>query len=239
MSAQLVSAVVVVLLGLTFLLRSVPGTPQTSRPHPPAQQPGLTGSAAVDLLTGLASRQLLVRRADSLLARAAVDSPAVAVVVLELADWPATSRALGQDRSRQLLATVTRRLRSGRPLHDVVARLDEARFAVLVEGNRADAVSGIARRCRHLLEEPVTVGTQQLSLSTVSALAVPGAGQRDGAGLVRAAERALAAQLGAVPESAVAPAPVPTFSMPTAPLPTAPLPTAPLLTVRPLLPQGA
>ncbi len=144
-----------------------------------------------DPVTGLLTREALLRQADTAFDRVPVLGGQVGLLVLELARFPELLDGYGSGAAEQVLRQVARRLRAARPAVDVVARIGDHRFAILVEGVGPAGLDGVARRVAALLDETVVTEDVRLSVTCAIGAALSTTGVPDGASLLHAAEQAL------------------------------------------------
>jgi diguanylate cyclase (GGDEF)-like protein len=119
-----------------------------------------------DSMTGLPTRRLLAVLLGQALARAAETRRLVGVLVIEL-DY---CRPGSPERTMPNLPLIARvqaaRIKSTVNTHDAVARLDEHRFAVVLEnGEQPDGFLSIARAIQSTIALPLQVEGQELLLS--------------------------------------------------------------------------
>jgi diguanylate cyclase (GGDEF)-like protein/PAS domain S-box-containing protein len=130
----------------------------------------LSHRALHDPLTGLANRQLILDRADRMLARARRDGQPVAAFFIDLDNFKDANDSLGHEAGDRLLQAVAARfiglLRSG----DTVGRLGGDEFVILAEGvSLADGPKSIAERIREVLRAPFIIKGFENVPVTVSA----------------------------------------------------------------------
>lgn len=138
-----------------------------------------------DPLTGLSTRAVLLERLRESLERSpmyddeelaprtvrddTVQIPPddlVAVFYLDIDDFRAVNERYGHRVGDRMLATVGRRLHRAAGRDATVARLAGVQFAVLVERMKsAEAVDELAEDLRAAVAQPISVGTEQLSLA--------------------------------------------------------------------------
>lgn len=138
-----------------------------------------------DLLTGLSTRAVLLERLREALERPLVQSDdeltsrtlrddaveippedLVAVFYLDIDDFREVNERYGHRVGDRMLATVGRRLRRAAGRDATVARLAGVQFAVLKERMKAaEAVDELAEDLRAAVAQPISVGTEQLTLS--------------------------------------------------------------------------
>ncbi|WP_052699219.1 bifunctional diguanylate cyclase/phosphodiesterase [Hyphomicrobium sp. 99] len=108
-----------------------------------------------DCLTGLASRTLLIRHIEAAQSR----SDEVALLFIDLDNFKCVNDTFGHNIGDYLLKTVAGRLRHSVKEADVVARLGDDEFAVLLsKGTQPVAAGIVARRISDFLNAPMTVG---------------------------------------------------------------------------------
>ncbi len=119
-----------------------------------------------DSMTGLPTRRLLVVLLGQALARAAVTQRPVGVLVIEL-DQCRPGSAERTPPSMALIARVqAARIKSAVSTHDAVARLDERRFAVVLENaERPARFHETARAIQSTIALPLQIEGQELLLS--------------------------------------------------------------------------
>lgn len=110
-----------------------------------------------DPLTGLGTRATLLRGITRALARADVIGGRASLFVVDVDRFDTVVERFGERGAHEALRQLARRLRAAMPAEDVVVRLGDATFAVLVEGVGDDGNEPLARRMSALLEEPMIV----------------------------------------------------------------------------------
>ena len=130
----------------------------------------LSHRALHDPLTGLANRQLILDRADQMLARARRTGEPVAAYFVDLDNFKDANDSLGHEAGDRLLQAVASRLVGLLRTSDTVGRLGGDEFVVLAEGmSLADGPGAIAERIRQVLRPAFYVeGFESLPI-TVSA----------------------------------------------------------------------
>ena len=155
-------------------------------------QERLVALAERDALTGLANRNLLLRRMRQMLSESVRGGPALAVLFCDLNRFKLINDSLGHAAGDLVLATTARRLVSCTGPDDVVARLGGDQFVILAAGLDAYQARGMAGRVRRLLSQPivdpVTGGEHRITASIGVALD-PGVADADD--LIRHADAAM------------------------------------------------
>jgi diguanylate cyclase (GGDEF)-like protein len=119
-----------------------------------------------DTLTGLANRALFRHRLDQAVARNERSSKYVAVLFLDLDNFKTINDSLGHSAGDELLRSVAESLAGCLRRSDTAARLGGDEFAVLVEdASSHDEVMELAKRIMTALRRPVSIGTQQVSVT--------------------------------------------------------------------------
>ena len=165
----------------------------------------LSHRALHDPLTGLANRQLILDRADQMLARARRTRDPVAAFFVDLDNFKDTNDSLGHEAGDRLLQAVAGRLVGLLRTSDTVGRLGGDEFVVLAEGvSLSDGPEAIADRIRQVLRPAFFVeGFESVPL-TVSASVGIAVGDRTSAqDLLRDADIALYRAKGAGRDQAV------------------------------------
>ena len=124
-----------------------------------------------DPLTGLLGRLAFVHRLESALV-AAGDQRAVAVVCLDLDDFHRINDSFGGTMADQVLIAVAERLTAVLRPGDVVARLGDDQYGVLLEDSSAESAVAVAERMIDSVRIPVTLLGQDLTLTATAGVAV-------------------------------------------------------------------
>lgn len=151
----------------------------------------LTRLATSDPVTGLPNRDALLRRAETAVDSAEATDRRAALLLLEIDRFDTITAGFGPEVGEEVLRQIARKLRASRPADDLVARVDGARFAVLIEEVGPHGCTGAARRAQTLLEEPVHAGGRDLSVTCAIGVALSGMGVDGAEELLRAGEEAL------------------------------------------------
>ncbi len=165
----------------------------------------LSHRALHDPLTGLANRQLILDRADQMLARARRTGDPVAAFFVDLDNFKDTNDSLGHEAGDRLLQAVAGRLVGLLRTSDTVGCLGGDEFVILAEGmSLNDGPEAIADRLRQVLRPAFYVeGFESVPL-TVSASVGIAVGDRTSAqDLLRDADIALYRAKGAGRDQAV------------------------------------
>jgi diguanylate cyclase (GGDEF)-like protein/PAS domain S-box-containing protein len=151
----------------------------------------LTHLALHDPVTGLGNHLLLLDRLEHAVARARRARVAVAVLVVDMADFRSVNQKLGWAAGDRLLATVGKRLRGALRQEDTLVRLgDDAFMAVLEQVEDRSGVLRAAARVSAAFEVPFTVDGTEVELSVRVASAISEAGALTTADLGRLADEA-------------------------------------------------
>ncbi len=110
----------------------------------------LAEQSTIDPLTGLGNSRYFVRHGTSLLAFAARQKADVAVLRLDLDRFDVLVRKLGRRAGDKVLVNISRIIAACARKEDAVARLGEARFAVIMPGADEQRARGLANRIHHL-----------------------------------------------------------------------------------------
>ena len=143
-----------------------------------------------DSLTGLANRIMFGERVAEALVE--VDELAqVAVLFIDLDDFKTVNDTLGHSAGDDLLVEAAGRITACLREGDLAARLGGDEFAILLTGpNAATGAKATARRIVEELQQPVTLGLQQLPVHASVGVAVGSKGD-DGSELLRNADTAM------------------------------------------------
>ncbi len=116
----------------------------------------ITQSAETDSLTGVATREVLMRGiAESVATEAVLAEPgSMSLVFCDVDDFKAVNDTFGHGAGDQVLTEVAHRLRTVVRPHDIVARLGGDEFALLLPGADAQAAHEVRARLAEVLERP-------------------------------------------------------------------------------------
>jgi diguanylate cyclase (GGDEF)-like protein len=156
------------------------------------QEERMRHAALYDELTGLANRTLFVDRLGQAIARADRTGDAFAVLLLDLDGFKRVNDSLGHLVGDQLLVEVGRRLGEALRGADVAARFGGDEFAILLEDvTGADGPAAVANRLHRSLQEPCTLGGQQVVVSASIGIAHSSAGYEKPEDVIRDADIAM------------------------------------------------
>ncbi len=146
-----------------------------------------------DPLTGLANRDLLLRRCALALEDGDADAPGSAILCLDLRSFGEVNESLGQAAGDELLVAVGRRLANAMRGGDTVARLGGDEFAVLAPGiEDEERALALAHRALLTLRDPFVTESGEATLAACLGVALGGPGTQ-AAELLGRARAALAA----------------------------------------------
>jgi diguanylate cyclase (GGDEF)-like protein len=148
--------------------------------------------ARLDWLTCIPNEQYLRDEVQHATTRALRGRRTLALLLLELDRFDAVSESLGRAAVDELLRAVAQRLKETVRDGDLLARLQGARFAVLVEDVEGPReIEGIARKVGTSLQKPFDVAGRQVSISASVGIAVFPHDCTDAEALLTNAENAL------------------------------------------------
>ncbi len=110
--------------------------------------------ATHDALTGLPNRTSFEEQLDATIRRVGASAPIIGVLLVDLIAFKNVNTALGMRVGDQLLRAVAQRLRQQVPAHQIVARLDADRFAVLAPVASASDLEAQGARMHEALARP-------------------------------------------------------------------------------------
>ena len=141
-----------------------------------------------DTLTGRPNRRALVRRIEQLVPQA----NELAVLLIDLDHFKRVNESLGRASGDRLLCAVAQRLAEQVPEHDMIARLGDDEFVVLLTGALgALAVSAVANRLLRSLAEPIVVDDRELVVTASIGISLFPTDGQDAETLLRHADAAL------------------------------------------------
>lgn len=153
------------------------------------------GPVARDGLTGLLLRRAITDTLDQILDARDTTGRTTACLVVEIDDFRALGSGFGASASDDILIAATRRLQDALRDHDTIARLEGARFAiVLAPVRRADLESLIqlASRLQAALSEPFSINASKIFATASIGFCMPNrAPAASGQAFLDAAEIAL------------------------------------------------
>lgn len=125
----------------------------------------LEDQSAIDPLTELHSRRYILQRAEQDLAHATRHSQPLSVVRIDIDNFRALYKQLGDDRCDQMLIWLARILRAGMRVEDTVARIGGGQFAVLAPSTDRAAAAILCERLRSaVVEKPFEGAAITISL---------------------------------------------------------------------------
>ena len=133
-------------------------------------QATLARLAYYDTLTGLANRTKLVEELDAALDAAKRQHHSLAVLHLEVGHFREINKVLGYRAGDELLQTIGRRLSSAIQSKEILAKVGEAEFVLLLPNGGAEYAMQVAQRLLIMLREPVEVA--QLTLDARMAIGI-------------------------------------------------------------------
>ncbi len=122
--------------------------------------------------TGLANQLLLLDRLTQALARRRRHGGEVVVCHVNLDNLGEVNLDFGYTTGNTVLCEVSRRLTSVLRAEDTIGRVGGSELVVVVTVNDEQAVGPLMRRLQHTLDEPVTVGGQDIRLHASLGVAV-------------------------------------------------------------------
>lgn len=135
-------------------------------------------AAMADPLTGVSNRHHILEALDRCLARAGEHDVHVAVIRVDLLNYRDTCLQAGHRAGDELLLAASRALRHCLRTRDLVGRLADASFLVLLPETRPDGASDVADRCRQALaQSSAEAGKSRVALTTRVTLAIAAPGQ--------------------------------------------------------------
>jgi diguanylate cyclase (GGDEF)-like protein/PAS domain S-box-containing protein len=153
----------------------------------------LAHRALHDPLTGLANRQLILDRAEQMLARVRRTFDPVAAYFIDLDNFKDANDSLGHEAGDKLLQAVAARLTAMLRASDTVGRLGGDEFVILVEGvSLASGPELVAQRIREVLKEPFRIeGYEALPITVTASIGIATGDRTTAQELLRDADIAL------------------------------------------------
>lgn len=152
----------------------------------------LEHQALHDALTDLPNRALFIDRVDHALSLASRSLDAIGVLFIDLDDFKGVNDNLGHEAGDALLVEVARGLSVSMRPGDTVARLGGDEFGVLIEtGELPRTALAVADRIERVLEVPITIGHDALSVQASIGLAIGRPGHDRAEDLLRNADLAM------------------------------------------------
>ena len=145
-----------------------------------------------DAVTGLPMRRLFLSLVNQALMRVHKEGRQLAILVIDLTHFTPETDAYAQLNRNLMYRVQAARVKSALRTTDVVARLTEQRFAVLLERvTTQEDVLTIARNMQRTIAHPVTLDHHELLLSSRIGISLSGKDGLDAQGLIAAAVQAL------------------------------------------------
>ena len=152
----------------------------------------LRHQALHDPLTGLPNRSLLRDRLHHALARAKRRNRPVAVVFFDLDRFKRINDSFGHTVGDELLVSTARRLQSILRPEDTLGRLGGDEFVVILEElEQPDDSRRVGDRIRHILSEPMEVGSQMIRTTASVGVALADPNRHTAEDLLREADTAM------------------------------------------------
>jgi diguanylate cyclase (GGDEF)-like protein/PAS domain S-box-containing protein len=152
----------------------------------------LERQALHDPLTRLPNRLLLMDRARQALMRLNRSNGVVAMLFIDLDRFKAVNDSLGHEVGDQLLISISGRLAEMMRESDTVARLGGDEFVVLAEDIENDGEAlALAERVVHALEEPLHIGSSEVSMLASVGVSVSHDPEADPEAMLREADVAM------------------------------------------------
>ena len=153
----------------------------------------LAHRALHDSLTGLANRQLILDRAEQMIARARRTFDPIAAFFIDLDNFKDANDSLGHEAGDKLLQAVGRRFESILRSSDTVGRLGGDEFVILAEGlSLAEGPDPLADRIREVLKKPFAIeGFDGIQVSVTASIGVAMGERASAQELLRDADIAL------------------------------------------------
>lgn len=153
----------------------------------------LAGAAyTYDAVTGLPMHRLFLSLLSQALIRAQKEGGQAAILVIELEHFTPETDAYAMLNRNLMYRVQAARVKSALKTTDVVARLADARFAVLLEYvTTSEEVLAIARKMQRTIAQPVTLDRHELLLSSRIGISLSSRDGTDAQGLIDSAVHAL------------------------------------------------
>lgn len=148
--------------------------------------------AFYDPLTGLENRRLFRDRLEQGLRHLRRSKKAMALLFLDLDQFKRINDTLGHEAGDELLCTVAQRLRDCVREEDIVARLGGDEFTILLANiSSPDDAGLVARKILRALLEPITLSTQEVTVSCSIGITVAPEDSMNASVLMRNADLAM------------------------------------------------
>ncbi|MDP8984204.1 MAG: EAL domain-containing protein [Pseudomonadota bacterium] len=182
-----------ILLGATSILLSV-GTLLSVRivQHRRRAAAHINYLAFHDSLTGLPNRLMLNDHLERALGRHRRADTPMAVLFVDLDRFKAVNDSLGYEIGDLLLHQVADRLRANSREGDIVARIGDDKFVVLIDNHSPDSdITGCAERLVERLSAPYMLGTKDCHITVSIGISVFPSDGNDSQALLKAADLAM------------------------------------------------
>jgi diguanylate cyclase (GGDEF)-like protein len=147
--------------------------------------------ATHDTLTGLLNRQAVTAVVEGLVAGCAAGPTTPTVLVIDLDNFKDVNNALGHDAGDRVLVTVADRIHLGARGDDVVARVADDQFVVVVPNASGPGAESLARRLLHAIAVPVEFRGDSISVTASIGIARWNHGVTNAGQLLRNADAAM------------------------------------------------
>ena len=149
-------------------------------------------SAYLDSLTGLANRNFLRHLLGCALRQARRHGELVGVMCVDIDGFRPLAGSFGVGAANELVRTVAERIGKGVQDSDIVARIDEDEFTVVLPSLKdSESAETVARKILPRLSEPVALQGCVVSISTCAAVALYPTDSLDAESLVDCADSAV------------------------------------------------
>lgn len=167
-------------------------TPADSAPESSARLSFGSAAHTYDAVTGLPMYRLLLSLVKQAMSRAERTGRQTAILVIELEHFTPETNAYARLNRNLMYRVQAARVKSALRTTDVVARLAETRFAVLLEPvTQPEEVLALAKKMQQTIAHPITLDEHELLLSCRIGISLSGSESSDARALIEAAERAL------------------------------------------------
>ena len=131
----------------------------------------LEHKALYDEVTDLPNRALLLDRFDQALKRASREEVNLAVLVMELLHLTEMRHLVGYEKADSVLQTVASRLQQSTRESDIVARISDRVFAVVIVNATQNVAQMIAKKIQKHVESPIEVDGSPLEVEAILGIA--------------------------------------------------------------------
>jgi diguanylate cyclase (GGDEF)-like protein/PAS domain S-box-containing protein len=152
----------------------------------------LAHRALHDSLTGLPNRQLLLDRAEQMLARARREIQPVAAFFIDLDNFKDANDSLGHEAGDRLLQAVAARFVTMLRASDTIGRMGGDEFVILAEGlSLAAGPEMVAERIREVLRKPFQIEGFKIPITVTASIGIATGDRQSAQELLRDADVAL------------------------------------------------